>query len=438
MKRNWGIIVLMVCLMLVLVSLPLASSCSSSAGTTTSTTQATAQQSGTQATTNKTTAAVTTAAKPAPEVRIGVIGGITGPAAAAVGNYIKELEYILKYINEVEGGIDGVKLAWKIIDDKGGPEGAILAYKELQSSYNPAFYLVIEDFYLSGYKDIIAQDKSVMIATSPNDPRLYTPASYFFNLAIPPADGFAGFVKWALQDWKGTGTPKIGALVWDLQSGGVWKQAQSWVTKQGVNVNEVQYSVTAMDMKASLMKLRDANVNYVWMIGSSPNASMAIRDYNGLGLKDKFSLTFSEYVEADVVLGLAGKDAEGFTIIRSESPYSDNSEAAKLYTKIYQWAEKKDHWSDNRLNMNFKAVITAAIKQAAADVGKDKIDKAAIYNALNKLTSIDTLGNSKDFGFGSDRRLGVQTMKISKLTQTGTVSLTDWITMPRTFEGIDK
>jgi ABC-type branched-subunit amino acid transport system substrate-binding protein len=407
MKRNWGLMVVLVCLTLMLVSLPLASSCSSEAGT-------------------------------ASEVRIGVIGGITGPAAAAVGNYMKELEYILKYINEVEGGIDGIKLTWKIMDNKGGPEGAILAYKELQSTFNPALYMVIEDFYLSGLKDTIVQDKSVIIATSPNDPRLYSPASYFFNMAIPVADGFAGFVKWVKQDWKGSGAPRIGVLTWDLQSGGVWKQAQPWAMKQGVEIIEVQYGAAAMDMKAQLMKLRDAIVNYVWMIGSSPHASIAVRDFNGLGLKGKFSITFNEYVEADVLLGLAGKDAEGFTIIRSESPYSDNSEAAKLYSKIYQWAEKKDHWSDNRLNMNFKAVITAAIKKAAADAGKDKIDRVAIYNALNKLTSIDTLGNSKDFGFGPDRRLGVQTMKLSKLTQTGTVSFTDWITMPRTFEGIDK
>jgi ABC-type branched-subunit amino acid transport system substrate-binding protein len=411
MKRNRGLLLLLVCIMVMLVSLPFAAGCSGDSVATSSA---------------------------APEVRIGVMGGLTGPAAASVGTMFKELEYIFKYINEVEGGIDGVKLAWKMTDNKGGPEGAVLAYKELQNTFNPALYLAVEDFYYTGIKDTIAQDKSVVFATSANDPRLYQPVSYFFNLAIPPADGFAGFVKWAKQEWKGAGSPKIGVLVWDLQSGGVWKQAQSWAMKQGVEITEVQYPYTGLDMNTQMMKLRDANVNYVWMMGTAAQANVAVKSFNGLGLKDKMSLTFNEYVEADVLLGLAGKDAEGFTIVRSESPYSDNSEAAKQYTKIYQWAEKKDKWSDNRLMMNFKASITAAIKQAGVDVGKDKIDRVAIYNALNKLTSIDTLGNSKDFGFGPDRRLGVQTMKISRLTQTGSVSASDWITMPRTFEGIDK
>jgi ABC-type branched-subunit amino acid transport system substrate-binding protein len=432
MKSNRGLMVFLVCSLVALLLLPLVSSCSGSASTTTSASSAITSAA------IATTAVTTTALKPAPEVRIGVMGGLTGPAAAAVGSMLKELEYIFKYINEVEGGIAGTKLAWKIVDNKGGPEGAILAYKELQNSFNPALYLVVEDFYYMGIKDTIIQDKSVVFATSANDPRLYAPASNFFSLAIPPADGFAGFVKWVKQEWKEAGTPKIGVLTWDLQSGSVWKQAQAWAMKQGVEITEVQYSAAGMDMKPQLMKLRDANAKYVWMMGTSSHANLAVRDFNGLGLKDKMSLTFNEYVEADVLLGLAGKDAEGFNIIRSESPYSDNTEAAKQYTKIYQWAEKKDKWSDNRLMINFKAAFTAAIKQAATDVGNDKIDRIAIFNALNKLTSIDTWGNSKDFGFGPDRRLGVQTMKISKLTQTGTVSLSDWVTMPRTFEGIDK
>lgn len=425
MKRRLTLVFL-VCTLVLLVALPFTGGCSNNSATSPA------------ATSGNTTSAAPAAAKTAPEVRIGIMGGITGPAAASVSYMLKELDYILKYINEVEGGIDGIKLTWRTVDNKGGPEGAILSYKELQSSFNPAIYLVVEDFYYLGVKDQIMADKSVVFTTGANDPRLYIPPGQFFTLAIPPADGFAGFVKWVKQDWKGAGAPKIGVLTWDLQSGGVWKQAQPWAMKQGVEITEVQYSAAGMDLKPQIMKLRDAGVNYVWMMGTTSHANLAIRDFNGLGLKDKISVTFNEYVEADVLLGLAGKDAEGYNIIRSESPYSDNTQAAQQYTSIYQWAEKKDKWSDNRLMMNFKAAITAAIKQAAADAGKDKIDRFAIYNALNKLDSIDSWGNSHNFGYGPDRRLGVQTMKISRLTQTGTVSASDWIAMPRTFEGIDK
>jgi hypothetical protein len=205
----------------------------------------------------------------------------------------------------------------------------------------------------------------------------------------------------------------------------------------GVQIIPAQYGMATPDYSAALMKLRDANVNYIWMLATTQNAVVAIRGMNSLSLKDKIPLTFNEYVEADVLLGLVGKDAEGYTIIRSESPYSDNTEAAKLYNKVWQWAEKKDKWSDNRLSINLLAAITAAIKQAKTDVGVGNIDHIAIYNALNKLSNIDTWGNSQGFGYGPERRIGVQQMKISRLTQTGTVS-SDFLVMPRAFEGIDK
>ena len=81
------------------------------------------------------------------EIRIGVIGGQTGPAAAEVVALIEELEYILDYINEEEGGIEGAKLSWRIVDNKGTPEGAISAYKELRDGFDP---LIKGSFGLKG------------------------------------------------------------------------------------------------------------------------------------------------------------------------------------------------------------------------------------------------------------------------------------------------
>jgi ABC-type branched-subunit amino acid transport system substrate-binding protein len=375
----------------------------------------------------------------APVVRIGALGGQTGPAAGPVTAWFTEMGNIFKYTNEVEGGIDGIKLDWRIVDNKGNPEGAITAYKELRDSYNPQIFVVIEDYYLFGIKDTINQDKSVAITSSPLDPRFYMPPQNYFSIAIPTSDGLAGYAKWVQQSWKGPGQPKIGVLYWDFASGEMaWNMARGWIAKQGIDTVPVTYKYTLMDFKPQLMRLRDAGVTHIWVLGDSQQAALVIRDMKGLGLNDKIPVTFNEMVEADVVLSLAGKDAEGYTILRSESPYSDQSEAAKLYTRIWEWAGKKDKWSDNRLPMTLKAVINAAVRQAAADVGKDKIDKIAIYNALNTLKSIDTWGNSHDFGYGPDRRLGVQTMKISKITGNGTVSISDFVTLPRTFEGIDK
>ena len=373
------------------------------------------------------------------EIRIGVIGGQTGPAASDVVALVEELEHIFNYMNEVEGGIDGVKLSWRIVDNKGTPEGAVIAYKELRDTFDPLIYLTVEDYYLLGIKDEIEADEAVLFTASVIQPQAFIPASRFFSLAIPIPDGFAGYVQWVLENHEGPGMPKIGVLYWgDVPTGAQWRMAQAWAMKQGVELEAVEYSIRAIDLKPQLMRLRDAEVDYIWMLGVAGNAAVAVRDFLGLGLGGKIPFTFNEYVVADQLLRMAGEGAEGFYIYRSENPYSDGSEAAELYTKIWQWATDEDKWSDNRLLITLKAAITAVVKQAVDDVGWENLDSAAIYDALTGLTEIDTWGNVEGFGYGSTKRLGVSMMKIAQFTKDDTVAVSDTITLPRTFEGIDQ
>lgn len=381
----------------------------------------------------------TTAPPEEMEIRIGVIGGLTGPAPADVNALVDELEHIFGYMNEVEGGIDGVKLNWKIVDNRGTPDGALLAYKELRDNFDPLLYYAVEDYYLLGAKADMEADEVVVFTSSAIDPRSFQPPGRMFGLPIATSDGFAGFVKWVLEDHQGSGKPRIGVLYWgDLASGQQWRMAESWVRKQGVELELVEYPIRTMDLKPQLIRLREADVDFIWMLGVAGNAALAIRDFHGLGLTGQIPLCFMEYVTADQLLELVGPGAEGFYVYRSETPYSDGTEAAELYTRIWEWATGEEKWSDNRMLLTLKAAMTAAVRAAVAEVGWENLDSAAIYDALNGLTSIDTLGNTGDFGFGPNRRLGVSTIKMAQFTADGTVSVSDFITLPRTFEGIDK
>jgi len=138
-----------------------------------------------------------------------------------------------------------------------------------------------------------------------------------------------------------------------------------------------------------------------------------------------------------VLIEMVGASAEGFYAYRSETPYSDGTEASELYTDIWQLAGEENKWSDNRLLITLKAAITAAVREAVDEVGWENLDSAAIYDALNSLEEIDTWGNNVGFGFGTDRRVGVSAIKIAQFTEDGTVSVTDPIELPRTFEGVD-
>jgi branched-chain amino acid transport system substrate-binding protein len=373
-----------------------------------------------------------------PEIRIGLLGALTGPTSAVVLPLVQELELFLRYSNEVEGGVDGAKFKWRTIDTKGTPDGAIMAYKELRDGFKPVVYMAIEDYLYTGIKDTINEDKAVFITPAALDSKLYVPPGRFFSAAISTADGFGGYARWVKENWKGTGQPKIGVLYWDRASGLQWKPAEQFVKNLGIELVPVSYPIASMELKPQILTLRDAGVNHIWMLGIAGNNATAIRDFRALELFGKIPFTFNEYSEGETELRVAGPSIEGFYDYRAESPYSEGSAAAKYYTQVWKWGKGEDKWSEDRINVTIQKTIIAAIKQAKNDVGWKKLDSEAFYNAMTKLTTVDTGGNVKDFGFGPNKRVGVSTIKIKKFTATSTVAASDWIKLPRIFEGIDK
>ncbi len=171
------------------------------------------------------------------------------------------------------------------------------------------------------------------------------------------------------------------------------------------------------------------------MLGISENAAVTIRDSRSLGIAGQIPITFMEYVEAEVVLNLVGEAAEGFYDYQANSPYSDGSEGAKLYNKIWKWAKNQDKWSDNRLTIALKGVVNARLQKTAADIKANKLTGDTLYNTMDSLKPIDTWGNNKDLGFAPDRRVGQSYIKMKRYTKNGTVAAGDWIPLPRIYEG---
>ncbi|MFC1950835.1 ABC transporter substrate-binding protein [Chloroflexota bacterium] len=369
------------------------------------------------------------------EIKIGVMGGVTGVGAASIGPLMEELEKIFEYMNEVEGGINGATIEWQIEDNNSTPAGAVAAYRTLHDTYDPLLYIAIEDYYLAGEKAAITEDESVILTTSAIDPSVYTLPSRFFAVTIPTSDGFGGFVKWAQDDFDGTGNAKIGVLYWDDRaSGPQWQMALGWAATQDVDIVSRGYSIVTQDLTAQMLALQEADVDYIWVHGLTSNAAVAVDTFNDLELADDgIKLCFMEYIEPDTLLELVEEDADGFYFYRSETPYADNSVAAQHYTDIYEHAGVENEESDFRHLITLKYVITAAIEQAVADVGWENLDNVAIYEALLKLTDIDTYGNTGSFGFGATKRLGVHTIKMAQFTTDGTVSVSDEIELPSTF-----
>jgi hypothetical protein len=186
------------------------------------------------------------------------------------------------------------------------------------------------------------------------------------------------------------------------------------------------------------MKLKDSGVNYIWMHSITPNAAVAVRDARSLGIAGQIPITFMEFVESQDLLSQVGAAAEGFYGYQAHSPYSEGSEGAKLYSQIWKQEANKEIWSDNRQMITLKGLFDALVPGLAQDIKAGSLTSDKVYNALNGLSNIDTWGNNKDFSFSPTKRVGMSAIKIFQYTQTGTRAVSDWITMPRLFEGAQK
>jgi hypothetical protein len=372
--------------------------------------------------------------------RIGIMGGLSGPTAEPVSRELNEFEYMLKYVNEVEGGIDGVKFEWKVVDDTGLADGAVVAYKELRDTYKPQLYVAVEDYLFASIAQTMAEDKSILITTSAIVPQLYQPPGMIFSISMPTSDGFAAYINWVLSNWKGPGRPKVGVLYWgDNPSGQQWLLAQGWLATQPVDIVPVTYTIASLDLTTQFTKFKESGVNYIWVHGVTGHAAETIRDSSAVGISKNVPITFMEYVESEALLNLIGPGAEGYYCYQAFSPYSEGTQAAKLYNQIWQYGGKKDEWSDNRLMIALKAVLNALIPKISADIKSNKLTSSAVYGAMNGLSNIETWGNSsKDFGFSPTERVANSAIKMSQFTKTGTVGVSDWIPMVRLFEGAQK
>jgi ABC-type branched-subunit amino acid transport system substrate-binding protein len=371
--------------------------------------------------------------------RIGFMGQMSGDAGAAVTRLFQEFEYMMKYTNDVEGGISGVKLEWKMVDNRGTADGAVMAYKQLRDSFKPNLYVQVEDFLLAGLMPTLQEDKPVIVCSSAIVPAFYNPPGRIFSFSMPTVDGFAAYLNWVQSNWKGSGNPKVGVLYWsDNQSAQAWQGAQAWGAKKNIDFVGVTYSITSLDVKTQLLKLKDSNVNYIWAHSITPNAAVIVRDATAMGIAKQIPITFMEYVESEGLLNQAGAAAEGFYGYQAHSPYSEKTPAANLYSQIWKQEGNKDVWSDNRQMITLKGLMDALIPKVATGVKSNTLTSDTVLNALNGLSNIDTWGNNQDFSYSPTKRVGMSAIKIFQYTKTGTTVVGDWFTMPRLFEGAEK
>ena len=398
---------------------------------------------------------------PAPEEKEITVGGthsLSGAAASSTGPSFQSYMEMFKYINEVEGGIDGIKIKYVWADDKYDAATAFIAYKRMRDRHHPILWFTMSpDYVVTPAKDMFERDRTPVITYIAYTQEFFSPPGMFFSFGFCSANNFTGVARWVLQDWEasgGTGRPKLGYLHWDLPHGTAALEAGAdrWAEEHGVDVVTRVYTPMPLDLRPQLMGLRDEGVDYVFFVGVAADYAVFVRDARAAGLWDEIKFIIDPSGDPyTMVLPVVGEDAEGLYMLANNEPWSAGPEAARalrIQAEIREWAGHSPSRVDIAATAVAKQILTAVIRQAVADVGYENLSGEAMYNAMLKLGPIDTQGGFNIEGWGPDRRIaqsGIKMLQFRKMAPGSevppdgvmmeTVAVSDWIETTNIFEG---
>ena len=392
------------------------------------------------------------------EITIGGTHVLTGVPASSSGPSFTSFIEAINYINEVEGGIDGIKIKYVWADDKYDPAAATIAYKNMRDRHHPIMYISLTAGYiLAGVEDMLERDKTPALIYFAFQPELWREAEMFFSYGYQATNNITGLVRWILEDWEAsgkTGRPKLGYIHWrDLPHGtapldmGIAR----WVEEQGVDFVSRGYSPMPLDLRPSLLGMKEDEVDYVYFQGVVGDATVLVRDARAAGLWDEMKFIIDSTVEPYVfLLPIVGEEAEGLYQIANNEPWTSGPTAGlRNQADIREWAGHSPSRVDIGATATWKGILTATVRQAVADVGYENLNGEAMYNALLKLGPMDTEETSfRLSGFAPDKKIGqsgivmVQYRKMapgSPVPPDGimmeTVAVSDWIETTNIFEG---
>ena len=374
-------------------------------------------------------------------ITLGGTFALSGVVASSVGPSFGRLVNTIKYINEVMGGIDGIKINFVYADDKVDPALSLVAVKRLRDRYHPMLWLTWTEAEIYGAKDIFERDKTPVLSANARIWDMFVPPGIFFCTNFGPrSNEMTGVIKWILQDYDGPGRPKMGILYADDSGGHSHQDANSydWAEEHGVDIVARTYARMSLDLRPSLLALADEGVDYIFIAGGTlTDLVVVLRDARATGLWDKIKFVSTIVGDTSDLTDVVGEGADGLYFVTSSAPWTDGLEANRRSAERSAYPSQTVEPTD--LYDPLAELFTALFRQAIADVGGyENLSGEAFYNALQKLEDIDTGGATGGFGFGPDTRVGVQSMKIIQLRKTEegvqSFSVTDWIEIANIFE----
>ena len=344
----------------------------------------------------------------ASEIKIGLVGSLTGGQASFGQSTQKGAEFAVNEINS-SGGINGKKMLLFSLDDQGKPEEAATVVTRLisQDKVSAIFGEVASSISLA-MAPIAQKNKIPMITPSSTNPKVSEIGEYIFRVCF--IDPFQGSVmaKFAVEDLK---VKKVAVLIDvknDYSVGLAQFFKEKFKTMGGEIVVEQSYSAGDMDFKSQLTSIKAKNPEAIYVPGYYTEVGLIARQAKGLGLN--VPLMGGDGWDSPKLQEIGGKAIEGSYF---SSHYSSEDKSPVVQEFIEKFKKAYGIIPDALTALGYDAVkvYADAIKRAGNEQDTQKI-RNEIANTKNfqGVTGLITI---------DEKRNPVKSAVVLKVTDAG-------------------
>jgi len=326
------------------------------------------------------------------EIKIGVIGPLTGIRAMG-GTYMRNgLEIALEEINS-KGGIKGEQIKLIYEDDKYEPSIAVSGFRKLVDVDGVKMVIGFQNSScLLAVAPIAEQQRIIVIGYGTQASKISDAGDYIFRTQISSLDEIpviSEFIKNKLN------ISEISVLYLNTDYGVEYKDALKSTFEASLQDKIIAidlFEVETTDYKTQLGKVTQQNPQAIFIIGSSKHVGMIVKQAKELGIKTSFIA--SSPVEGEDVLTIAGTLVDG---IIYPYPYDVESEDKEQEAFRKKYKERYGMLPEMLAANAYDAlkILADGIGKCGQNIGciKDFLYTVKDYHGASGLLSFDSKGD---------------------------------------------
>ncbi len=363
-------------------------------------------------------------------VKVGHPTDMTGPVSPELIPISRGTAVYFQDLNR-KGGVNGINFDIEWVDTKYQLAAALSGYERLKDKV-PIFYLSMSHA-TTALKSKFAEDKIPCVFNS-NATIPFWPPGWIYGFAPNFADDLALLADFFLGNWKEKRPMKVALMFSDDTFGrSIYDGGVQYLKGKGIEiVAEEPVKMIATDATTQLLRVKNANPDYILCNFIGATQAVVVKDRYKLGIKTALATCHGSWAE-DLIKMAGGEACEGVITARSWGLPIDNTWGVKYANELIErhlseWAAKP---AGVYLGVGTGMVIAAAVKLAVDKVGFDKLNGITLKEfGLDRIKNFDTGGLVPRITYTPTDHRGGNSERLLKIEGGKPIVIKDWTATP--------